>query len=124
MLAVLVDAINVLMDRGPRAGGSKRQPFGEAAVWVITRGNRYLFSFDSVCDALNIAPEWLRERLGGVALKHGLIGCERPRHLRIHASSRIRKMTANQVREKPLPARDGESQQAQPDTGSARSRRS
>jgi len=58
-------------------------------------------SFDSVCDALGIAAEMLRRRLGGLALRHGSAGWEGPRHLRLHGLSRTQHMTANPVREKP-----------------------
>jgi hypothetical protein len=97
ILAVLVDAINVLQDRDPMAGARKRHAFAEAAKWVATKGNRYLFSFDSVCDALNIEPETLRERIG---LAHGSTDLEWPRHLRLHGLSRTQRMRADRVREK------------------------
>jgi hypothetical protein len=74
MLAVLADAINVLQDRNPMATADKRKAFAEAVEWVTTRGNSYLFSFDTVCDALNIVSELLRERLSGLALRHGSTG--------------------------------------------------
>jgi hypothetical protein len=99
MLAVLVDAINVLQDRNPMATARTRKAFREAAAWVMTSGNPNLFSFDSVCDALNIAPEWLREQLDGSALRRGAIGGgRRPRYLRTHASNRMQKVTVNRVR--------------------------
>jgi hypothetical protein len=108
MLAVLVDAINILQGRGPMAGARKRRILGEAAEWVIMKGTRDPFSFDSVCDALNIVPEWLRGQLGGVILRHGPIGWQRPRRLRLHGSSRSRRMTLNRVRGKrSLLSRDG-----------------
>ena len=105
ILAVLVDAINVLHARNPMAGARKRHAFTEAAKWVLTRGNHYLFSFDSVCDALNIEPETLRERIG---LAHGSIDLEWPRHLRSNWLGRAQNMTADRVREKrSAPSRNG-----------------
>jgi len=100
MLAVLLDAINVLRSWGPKAGARKRRSFGEASAWVMTSGNPNLFSFDSVCGALNIVPEMLRKRLSGVALAYSGIGSTQPHRLRIHGSNRVRQMTANRVREK------------------------
>jgi hypothetical protein len=38
-----------------------------------------LFSFDCVCEALNIAPEILRDRLGGFTLGRGAIRTHGPR---------------------------------------------
>jgi hypothetical protein len=61
MLAVLVDAFNVL--RSWHDGSSGRCYFAEAAQWVNTRETGHLFSFDSVCDALEINAELLRSRL-------------------------------------------------------------
>jgi hypothetical protein len=98
MLAVLADAINVLQDRDPLATARKRKAFAEAAEWVTTRGNGYLFSFDTVCDALNIAPELLRERLSGAALMHGSTGWDGPRHLSLHGLNRMLHMMATRER--------------------------
>ena len=63
MLAMLVDAMNVL--QSSQGGGSvrKRRNFAEAAQWVNARGTSYPFPFDSVCDALEIDSELLRSRL-------------------------------------------------------------
>jgi hypothetical protein len=63
MLAVLVDAINVLQSWKGTGSARKRHNFGEAAQWVNTRGTSHPFSFDSVCDALEIDSELLRSRL-------------------------------------------------------------
>jgi hypothetical protein len=41
----------------------KRRDFAEAAQWVNCRGTTHPFSFDSVCDALEINSELLRSRL-------------------------------------------------------------
>jgi hypothetical protein len=98
MLAVLADAINVLQDRDPMVTARGRQAFAEAAEWVITTGDRYLFSFDSVCDGLNIASEVLRERLSSLALRHESVAWVGPRHLRLHGLNRMQHMVANRVR--------------------------
>ena len=63
MLAVLVDAINVLQSWRAASCARKRRNFAEAAQWVNTPGTSYPFSFDSVCDALKIESELLRSRL-------------------------------------------------------------
>jgi hypothetical protein len=63
MLAVLADAINVLQSWQGGGSARKRRNFAEAAQWVNTRGTSYPFSFDSVCDALEIDSELLRSRL-------------------------------------------------------------
>jgi hypothetical protein len=71
MLAVLVDAINILKGRIPTGGWSKRQAFAEAAHWVAIRGTHYPFTFDSVCAALNLPEEPLREHLLGLVRGRG-----------------------------------------------------
>ncbi|MGH7915863.1 MAG: hypothetical protein ACREQE_00220 [Candidatus Binataceae bacterium] len=98
MLAVLVDAINILQGWQRLGNARKRRAFAEAGQWVNTRGTGYPFSFDSVCDALSINPEILRERLSGLVMGratgegHGL------GRLRLKESSRAQHMTANRVR--------------------------
>jgi hypothetical protein len=99
MLGVLVDAINIIQTRDPMAGARRRQPFGEAFAWIMTEGTGQLFAFESVCDALNIDPEWLRDQLRGVVRRHGSPALERKTRLRIHGSSRMRQMRVNRVRE-------------------------
>ena len=74
MLAVLVDAINVLQTRHDGGSTCKRRNFAEAAQWVNTQGSRYLFSFDGVCDALEIDSELLRSRLACIDQPLGQFG--------------------------------------------------
>jgi hypothetical protein len=83
MLAVLVDAINLF-----RRGRGGNRALAEAARWVDTRGTAHVFSFDNVCEALEIESEGLRSRLR--ALTAGFDNPDRPRlkRLRINQSSR------------------------------------
>jgi hypothetical protein len=97
MLAVLVDAINILQGWNRTGSARKRRAFAEAGQWVGTRGTSYPFSFDSVCDALGIDSEVLRGRLGPLAIGHG--GVDRMGgRLRLKESSRAQHMTANRIR--------------------------
>src|SRR6516165_10615690 len=68
MLAVLVDAINVLQGWQRVGSARKRRAFAEAAQWVNTTGTHYPFSFDSVCDAVEIDADALRSRLRGLTI--------------------------------------------------------
>ncbi len=99
MLAVLVDAINILQGWQRAGSARKRRAFADAAQWVNTRGTGYPFSFDSICDALNIDPEVLRRRLSGLTMgfsgASARLGVGR---LRLKESSRAQHMTANRVR--------------------------
>jgi len=98
MLAVLVDAINVLHGWHRVGNARKRRAFAEAAQWVNTRGTSYPFSFDSVCDALEIDSAVLRGRLRTATI--GLTSSIRPPlgRLRLKELSRAHHMTANRTR--------------------------
>jgi hypothetical protein len=99
MLAVLIDAINVL--ESWRGGGSaqKRRNFAEAAQWVNTLGTGYPFSFDSVCDALEIESELLRSRLRVLTVRSPN-SARRPAlaRLRLKELGRSQHLTANRLR--------------------------
>jgi hypothetical protein len=97
MLAVLVDAINILQGWHRLGSARKRRAFAEAGQWVNTRGTHYPFSFDSICDALSIDPDILRQRLSGLIMGRPAqrLGLGR---LRLKESSRSQHMTANRVR--------------------------
>jgi hypothetical protein len=97
MLAVLVDAINILQ-RWNRIGSAReRRTFAEAARWVLMQGTNYPFSFDNVCDALNIDPEMLRQRLRGLARRHGATDRLGVGILRVKRLSGAQNMTATRV---------------------------
>jgi hypothetical protein len=99
MLAVLADAINILHDWCVSASIRKRRLFADAACWVMTRGRHVPFSFDNVCDALEISPDALRRRLG--ALINGN-GSPQPAvsltRLRLKEAGRLQHMTVNRSR--------------------------
>ncbi len=99
MLAVLVDAINVLQSWQGGGSARKRCNFAEAAQWVNTRGTSYPFSFDSVCDALEIDSELLRSRLRVLTVRSAN-SARRPAlaRLRLKELSRSQHMTPNRLR--------------------------
>lgn len=94
LLAVLIDAINILHGWNGTGSKRKRRIFGEAAQWVRTPGTHAPFSFDSLCDALNIDPVVLRVRLERL-MGHG---DGRGPRLRLKEAGRAQHMTANRVR--------------------------
>jgi hypothetical protein len=98
MLAVLVDAINVVQGWRGLGSARKRRAFAEAAHWVNCRGTGYPFSFDSICDALSIDSEILRRRMSGLTKGHASAARIAGGHLRLKGSSRAQHMTANRVR--------------------------
>jgi hypothetical protein len=100
MLAVLVDAINVLQGWNRRTSARKRRDFAEAGKWITTRGDAP-FSFDNICEALNINPEMLRERLAGLVM--GLAVQDQfggSRGMRLRNTSRQQRLTPNRVRQR------------------------
>jgi len=98
MLAVLLDAINVLQGWHRSGGARKRRAFAEAAQWVNTCGTRYPFSFESVCDALDIDAELLRSRLQGLTIGRSATAQAMTGRLRLKELSRSQHMSTNRVR--------------------------
>jgi len=97
MLAVLADAINILQDCRGAFNARKRRLFVEAARWVMVRGGSVPFSFDNVCDALEISPEALRSRLSSMAT--GTAESPLPlTRLRLKEAGRLQHMTVNRNR--------------------------
>jgi hypothetical protein len=101
MLAVLVDAINILQSWQGGKNARKRRNFAEAAQWVNTRGTSHPFSFDSVCDALEIDSELVRSRLR-VLTVHPVNSARRPTiaHLRLREACRSQHMTVHRLRQR------------------------
>jgi hypothetical protein len=96
MLAVLADAINILHDGRGALSARKRRLFVDAARWVMARGSNVPFSFDNVCDALEISAEALRNRLSN-------LGTDADSHpplarLRLKEAGRLQHITANRNR--------------------------
>ena len=66
-MAVLVDALACLrgrgvMESGYRAAANRAKARREAVAWVRAR-DLSPFSFEVVSEALNLDPDWLRERI-------------------------------------------------------------
>jgi hypothetical protein len=64
MLAVLRDALECIAGRaGGARGFGARNTAQEAIDWIEDANDREIFSFTSVCDALDINPDALRKSL-------------------------------------------------------------
>jgi hypothetical protein len=99
MLAVLADAINVLRSWQYVGNMRKRRTFAEAAQWVITRGTSHVFSFDGVCDALEIDSAQVRSRLGVLTVRPAnSTRRPAPTRLQLKEKSRSRQITAKRLR--------------------------
>jgi len=63
MLAVLEDAVDCYQKYAFAKDPRGRQLFGEAAEWVDSFDRGWLFSFENICDTLEIAPGYVRRGL-------------------------------------------------------------
>ncbi len=63
MFAVLEDGVETYMKKlnSPTRRGQNR--FREAQEWIEREDKQWLFSFDNVCEALDIDPEYMRRGL-------------------------------------------------------------
>jgi hypothetical protein len=72
MLAVLEDAINSFQSYIAAAGNEKeKKQFREAQQWIFGKNEEWLFSFDNVCEALELDPSYVRRGLTAWAKRHG-----------------------------------------------------
>jgi hypothetical protein len=63
MLAILEDGIYCYLDNLGASTAKREQIFEEAAAWIMERDGDWVFSFDSVCHALGLNPEYVRQGL-------------------------------------------------------------
>ena len=94
MLAVLIDAINVLGDSRGSPTRRKRKSFYDASSWVFADGITSPLSFDHVCDALSVDAKGLRRRLSELLSQHNgtLL------RLRLKEGGRMQRVTGERVR--------------------------
>ena len=104
MLAVLVDAINLLQSSRAASSARKSTAFAEAREWVFSSSNEHAFSFENVCDGLAIDPVMLRDRLANIGSRKS------PIRLRLKESGRAQRVTVNRVRRRRSRRRGGEQQ--------------
>jgi hypothetical protein len=63
ILALLEDAINCYQDNLISRSGKKKRLFEDTEQWVLRTDGDWIFSFDNVCDALGLNPEYVRQGL-------------------------------------------------------------
>lgn len=63
MLAILEDAIYCFLRFEPGARHKELVLFTEAEKWIYNKEDHRIFSFESVCEALQIDPDYLRKGL-------------------------------------------------------------
>jgi len=63
MLAVLEDAVRCFQDNVSAESDVKKKLFAEAEEWFQEKPADRVFSFESICDALGLNPEYVRRGL-------------------------------------------------------------
>jgi hypothetical protein len=63
MLAILEDGIHCYLDNLGASDVKRKQSFEEATAWIAEKDGDWIFSFDSVCHALELNPEYVRQGL-------------------------------------------------------------
>lgn len=69
--ALLFDGVQNYMNYCCAPSAAEREKYSEAYSWVNRQRHEYVFSFDSVCEALGIDPNFLRLGLIHAAALHG-----------------------------------------------------
>jgi hypothetical protein len=63
MLAVLSDAIELFQKHVLSKDKNRRNLFHEVEEWFLEKESNQLFSFESICETLELHPDYLRQRL-------------------------------------------------------------
>jgi hypothetical protein len=63
MVAVLEDAVHCFMKQIHATDPKARQLFEDAEAWIASADRAWFFSFDNVCETLELSPEYVREGL-------------------------------------------------------------
>ena len=64
-LAILKDAISCYQENCFARCGRSKRVFDQAQEWIFHTGDDWIFSFENICGALGLSPEYIR---GGLAL--------------------------------------------------------
>src|SRR5262252_8136009 len=63
VLSVLEDAVDCFMKYIDSSTKKGQRLFSDAEVWITLEDKKWAFSFDNVCETLNIDPDYLRRGL-------------------------------------------------------------
>ena len=63
MLAVLQDALDCFRKYAAARDSAGRQLFDETCEWISSRNRKWSFSFENICETLEIDPDYLRRGL-------------------------------------------------------------
>ena len=76
MLAVLEDALDCFQKYAVARDGHGQQLFDEAKQWITSNDRIWFFSYENICETLEINPEYLRRGLE--TWRHGAARGARP----------------------------------------------
>ena len=63
MLAVLKSALESYQEFAFADDAKEQEMFDEAAAWIASSNDEWLFSYRSICENIGVDPEYLRRRL-------------------------------------------------------------
>lgn len=63
MLAVLEDALDCYQKYAVALDGHGQQLFDEARTWITAKDRCWFFSYENICETLEINPDYLRQGL-------------------------------------------------------------
>jgi hypothetical protein len=104
MVATLVDAVRVFQTKFEGHRPSARQEFAEVQRWIFSDDETGIFSFRSVCEALEIDPRTIRKGL--VRWKEKRLVAEKPQKLIRHSPVRSSRALLDEGRETPTKSVD------------------
>jgi hypothetical protein len=86
MLAVLEDAIMCFKKYAPAQGAKENRLFCEAEDWILEKNSKWFFSFENICAAFELDPNYIRrgltqgkEKLRSQSLEPRIAGLRRQR---------------------------------------------
>jgi hypothetical protein len=71
LLAVLEDAVNCFQKQHHATDPTLRQLFLDARDWIASTDRSWLFSFENICDTLDLDPVYVRAGLRAWSEAHG-----------------------------------------------------
>jgi len=79
LLAVLEDAIHCYRKFATAHDRAGRERFREVEQWLVGGGNDWIFAFETLCELLDLDPDYVRRALRESAPKAAAANRDRPR---------------------------------------------
>ncbi len=80
MLAVLQDALDCYQKYAFAKDGPGQQLFADANDWITCDDRNWYFSFENICETLEISPEYLRRGVREWKQRAHRLSCQSGRH--------------------------------------------